>query len=94
MNTTGRVTLAEAPQPVVLSARWTRLKLSAEDPANPARRKPPPRRQRPTLLTNPTTHDDTPDPDSEEAQYALLIALGKAIADEDAATYARNNPTK
>lgn len=46
------------------------------------------------FLTNPTTHDDTPDPDSEEAQYALLIALGKAIADEDAATYARNNPTK
>ena len=43
-------------------------------------------------LTNPTTHDGTPDPDSEAAQYAHLIALGKAIAADDAATWTRNDP--
>jgi hypothetical protein len=41
-------------------------------------------------LTNPTTHDDTPTPDSEAWWSANLIAWGKAMAAEDAEKWNRN----
>ena len=43
-------------------------------------------------LTHPTTHDDTPDLDTDEGQIALLIRLGKELDREDAETWARNDP--
>jgi hypothetical protein len=35
-------------------------------------------------LTNPTTHDDTPETGSEEWWQAFLLKAGKAMAAEDA----------
>ena len=43
-------------------------------------------------LTNPTTHDDAPNLDTEEGQRAFLIALGDLMRKEDQEAWARNEP--